>query len=166
VRVAGDTSLSGDIAVDDKGYAAIPRLGTIRVDSVSPDSVRRLIRNTYGAWLVNPSIEVTFPQRLRVLGAVRNPNLYNVDLGLTVADVIALAGGVTDDGSYDDVQLIHGNDKSNVVHVTSVSRLADLGVYSGDEVYVPRRNWFARNATALAASTISGVAIFLAAVIR
>ncbi len=165
LKVWREPDLTGDINVNGEGFAAIPRIGTVRVDSTTPDSLRRLIVNTYKGWLVDPAIEVTFLRRLRVFGAVQNPGMYSVDEGLTIADAIAMAGGVHENGSYDNVQLVRGPQRS-AIHVTRVTKLADLNVQSGDEVYVPQRSWLSRNSATLAGSAIAGLAIFFAALIH
>ncbi|HXC24804.1 MAG TPA: SLBB domain-containing protein [Gemmatimonadaceae bacterium] len=165
IKVWREPDLTGDATVTGDGDVAIPRLGTIRISTMAPDSLRRLIVNTYSAWLVNPTIEITFLRRLRVFGAVENPGVYPVDAGLTVADAIAMAGGVNENGSYNDVQLVRSDGRSRV-HVTRVSRLADLDVQSGDEVYVPERSWMSRNSAAVVTSAITAIAIVFGALIR
>ena len=165
IKVWREPDLTGDATVNDDGDVSIPRIGAVHTAQVSPDSIRRLVVTTYSAWLVNPSIEVTFLRRLRVLGAVTSPGVYPVDAGLTVADAVAMAGGVKDDGSYDNVQLVRtvGAQRS-AIHVTRMSRLADVGVQSGDEIYVPERSWVSRNSGTVAASAITAIGIVMAAV--
>jgi protein involved in polysaccharide export with SLBB domain len=101
---------------------------------------------------------------VNVLGAVRNPGLYHVDLTTTVADVIAMAGGVSSDGNQNRIELVRGG-KRLPVRLTGESRLADSPIASGDQLLVAERSWFERN-TGLIAAGLTGTALVLAALIR
>ena len=50
---------------------------------------------TYDHRLVDGSEAVTFLRRVNVLGAVKEPGVYPVDETMTIANVLALAGGTT-----------------------------------------------------------------------
>jgi protein involved in polysaccharide export with SLBB domain len=161
IKVWREPDLSGDVTVGDDGMAPIPKLGNVAVASLTLDTIRRRIVEEYSKTLANPAIEVLFLRRLRVFGAVHTPGLYPVEDGLTVADAIALAGGVADDGSYNNVLLVRGSDHSSI-RVTSVMRLADIDINSGDEVFVPQRSWASRNSATLVQSILTAVAILFA----
>lgn len=165
VYVWREPDLSGDFTLDADGTAALPRIGSVPASAIPPDSIRKLIVGTYSVSLVNPAIQVTFLHRLRVLGAVRNPGLYMVETRATVADALALAGGATDNGSYDRVHLIHRVAKSSA-WLAAASTLADHGVGSGDELFVPERSWASRNTAGLAGSLLTAAAVLGAAVLR
>jgi polysaccharide export outer membrane protein len=114
--------------------------------------------------LVNPSIEVTTLRRLNVLGAVRNPGLYQIDPTVTVADAIALAGGIMDNGQSDRVELVREG-KRLPANVNGTTRLADTPLRSGDQLFVPQRGWLSRNVGVVAAG-ISAIGLVAAAAIN
>ena len=165
IKVWRESDLSGDIDVGSDGIAAIPRLGNTDVLNTPPTELRRRIIEEYSKTLVQPAVEVKFLRRLRVFGAVRSPGLYPVEDGLTVADAIAIAGGVSDDGSYDRVQLIRQSDGSNP-RVVKMRQLPDERIQSGDEIFVPKRSWGSRNSAAIFQSVLTAIAIIAAGIVH
>jgi protein involved in polysaccharide export with SLBB domain len=91
-----------------------------------------------------------------VLGAVKNPGLYPVDPTMTVADVLALAGGVAPEGNPEKGSLIRGGERLDV-RLSQRTKIADTPVQSGDQLYVPQRSWISRN-PGVVAGTLTAVA--------
>jgi polysaccharide export outer membrane protein len=144
LKVWREPDMSGDISVNDAGVATLPRLGAIQVSDLSADSLQRFLVNTYSKDLRDPAIDVSVLRRVTILGAVRTPNVYQVDPTMTVADALALAGGASPDGKQDRIELRrHGQVVS--IRLFRGQRLADTPVRSGDELYVPERSWLSRN---------------------
>ena len=137
--------MSGDVAVDEQGVATLPRLGPLRVANLPADSLKRLLVSSYARYLRDPAVDITVLRRITVLGAVRTPNVYHVEPTMTVADALALAGGAAPNGKVDEVEL-RRRDRGAAVKLTRGTRLADTPIRSGDELYVPQRSWFSRNA--------------------
>jgi polysaccharide export outer membrane protein len=164
LKVWREPDFSGDYPIDESGIATFPRLGPLRVAAFTADSLKQTLVASYAAYLVNPSIEVTALRRVNVLGAVRNPGLYQVDPTVTVADAIALAGGVTDNGRSNQVELVRGG-KRLPANLDSSARLADTPIRSGDQLFVPQRGWLSRNVGVVAAG-ISAIGLVTAAAIR
>ncbi len=136
--------MSGDVAVNEAGVATLPRLGAMQVSDLSADSLKRFLVTTYSKDLRDPAIDITVLRRITILGAVRNPNVYQVDPTMTVADALALAGGASPEGKQDQVEL-RRQGESNPTKVSRGMKLADTPVRSGDQLYVPQRSWFSRN---------------------
>jgi protein involved in polysaccharide export with SLBB domain len=164
LKIWREPDLSGDFRVDEVGVATFPKVGSVPVRQLSPDSLKSLLVSSYARFLQNPSVDVVFLRRVNVLGAVKNPGLYDVDPTMTVADVIAMAGGVTPDGQSKKVEL-HRPEQSETVKLSLQSRLTDFPLRSGDQLRVPQRSWLARNGTVVAAG-ITAVAIITAAIAR
>ena len=110
VRIWREPDLSGEYPVDERGMAVFPRLGPVDVSHVTPDSLQRQLVTAYQVYLRNPSIEVVPLRRVMVGGAVVKPGVFTVDPATTVADVIALAGGVTPQGRPDRVRVMRGTE--------------------------------------------------------
>ncbi|HEU4647656.1 MAG TPA: polysaccharide biosynthesis/export family protein [Gemmatimonadales bacterium] len=164
LKIWREPDFSGDYPIDENGMATFPRLGPVHAAAVTIDSLKRSLVASYAAYLVNPSIEVTTLRRLNVLGAVRNPGLYQVDPTVTVADAIALAGGITDNGQSDRVELVREG-KRLPANVNGTTRLADTPLRSGDQLFVPQRGWLSRNVGVVAAG-ISAIGLVAAAAIN
>jgi polysaccharide export outer membrane protein len=144
LRVFREPDLSGDFRIDETGTVTLPHLGAVVVANSTPDSIRSLVLTTYGKYLRDPAITVTFLRRISVLGEVKNPGLYNADPTQSVADVLALAGGVTPDGRRDRISLIR-NGHEVIAKLTPDEPLVTSPVRSGDQLFVPQKSWIARN---------------------
>jgi polysaccharide export outer membrane protein len=159
-----EPDLSGDFAVDAEGVVIFPMIGPVDVTRESPTSLRNHLLEAFRRNLRNPSIQVTFMRRVTVLGAVRNPGVYPVDPVMSVAEVLALAGGATGQGAPDKVQLLRGGERLET-RISQRTRLADSPIRSGDQLYVPERGWLERNtglvATALSVATSLFIALAL-----
>ena len=163
LRVFREPDLSGDFRIDETGTVVLPHLGSVNATGGSPDSVRALIVATYSRYLRDPAITVTFLRRISVLGEVKSPGVYNADPTQSVADVLALAGGVTPDGRRDRISLIR-NGHEVIAKLTPDEPLVTSPVRSGDQLYVPLKSWIARNPAAFA-GILSGILGATAAVI-
>ena len=100
-----EPDLSGDFPVDETGVVVFPKIGPLTVTREAPESLKSKLVSAYQRYLRNPSIDVTMLRRVNILGEVRNPGLHPVDPTMTVADAIALAGGVTPIGSADKIEV-------------------------------------------------------------
>jgi polysaccharide export outer membrane protein len=165
LKIWREPDLSGDFPVSQTGDAVLPKIGTVNVTPLSVDSLTRFLRATYETYLRNPTIEVTLLRRITVSGAVRNPGLYPVDPTMTVADAVALAGGATGDGRLDRVYLSRGG-KRMTIALNANSRLSDTPLTSGDQLSVPLRSWFSRNASWLVSGTLAMAGLVVAVATR
>lgn len=154
LRIWREPDLSGDYLVDERGNAVFPKIGVRNVTGLDPDALRELLIEEFRRYLVNPSIEVVFLRRVNILGAVRNPGLFPLDPTMTVSDALALAGGSLAHGEPDKVRLIRDG-TTLTGKITQGTRIADLSLRSGDQLYVPERSWVSRNAGVVISSLIS-----------
>jgi polysaccharide export outer membrane protein len=160
LRVWREPDFSGEFPVDENGEAVFPRIGPMRVTGMSADSLKRSLVSTFAAYLRDPSIEVRLLRRVSVAGEVRTPGVFTVDPTVTVADVLALAGGTTPDGRKDRVEVLR-NGRVVSHNVPRGTLVGDASVQSGDQLIVPQRSWMSRNAGLVAG--LASSAVFLAA---
>jgi protein involved in polysaccharide export with SLBB domain len=144
VKIWREPDLSGDFTVDEAGAVVLPKLGARQVGGMRPESARAALAREYIGFLNHSSVEITLLRRVQVTGAVRNPGLYPVDGTMTIADALALAGGVTGAGKQDRVQLLRYGEKVPG-NLSGRTRIADAQLRSGDQLYVPERSWISRN---------------------
>ena len=163
LKIWREPDMSGDITVDEAGIAALPRLGALRVADLPADSLKRMLVQSYTKYLRDPAVDITIMRRITVLGAVRTPNVYHVEPTMTIADAVALAGGIAADGKQDEVE-IRRRGGGKTYRLSQRSRLADTPIRSGDEVYVPQRSWVSRNIGVILAGV--GTAISIAYLVR
>lgn len=156
LRIWREPDMSGDFPVDAEGVATLPRLGATRVIDIPRDSLQRMLLAEYARYLRNPSVEVTLLQRVRVTGSVRTPGLYTADATMGLRDILALAGGPNPDGRTDKVRLDRDG-SSTWLRLDYAPTTGESRPRSGDQLFVPQRNWFARNTPIVAAiASVSG----------
>src|SRR5690606_5029284 len=143
LRIWMEPDLSGEFPVDNRGVVVLPRIGPVTVTSESAESLRDRLTAAYGEFLNHTSIDVVFLRRVQVLGAVRSPGLYQVDPTMNVSDVLALAGGATNQGKMDEVHLIRNGQR--VANLSPLTRVGASAIRSGDQLVVPEKNWIVRN---------------------
>ena len=160
VRIWREPDLSGEFPVDADGMVVFPKLGPRQVTSESAATLRERLLRDYAEYLVNPSVEVTLLRRLQVLGAVRTPGLYPVDGTMTVADVLALAGGTTPQGDPRRVELVRDGRRVDARLATD-GQVASSAIRSGDQLFVPERSWLSRNTGVVAALVSAGATALL-----
>ena len=165
LRIWREEDLSGEFQVDPTGKVIFPRLGEYQVAGETSQSlVNRLIED-YRRYLRNPSIEITVLRRINILGAVGNPGIYNVDPTVTIADALALAGGVMTSGNQDRIRII----RDGVELTTGINERTTIGdspIQSGDQIYVPERSVFQRNTGLFATMLTSAITLTIALFLR
>jgi polysaccharide biosynthesis/export protein len=160
-----EEGLSGTFAVPENGMVVFPKLGARKVTGIPADMVKAALITEYEKYLRNPAIEVTFLRRINVLGAVNAPGVYTVDETMTIAHALALAGGARDEGKPDEVQLFR-NGEILVARVSQRTRIADLQIRSGDQLWVPERSWLSRNASLVAALISGAVSVAVTLIVQ
>lgn len=143
LRFFADSGLSGQFRVDERGHVVLPMLGDRDAVHQAPNTMRTEIRQAYAQYLKAPP-DVTVLRRITVLGAVMKPGLYLADPTMSVADVLALAGGPSPDGRTGEVQ-IRRNGHPVTEQISSAAPIASTPLRSGDALYVPERSWGSRN---------------------
>jgi polysaccharide export outer membrane protein len=134
----------GDYTVDADGLALLPLLGLVRVADRPFAEVRREIERAFAEEYVDATVRVTPLVRIALLGEVRTPGLLPVDPTMTLADVVAAAGGLTPSANRKDVRLVRDDE---TLLVTAEGEMVGLRVplRSGDRIVVGRRSWASEN---------------------
>lgn len=93
--------LNKKVRVNGRGQIILPLLGTIDVAEKSVAEVETVIVDKLAAdFLQNPQVSVFIDeyrsQQITVMGAVENPNVYNVRQSRSIFEMLSLAGGITD----------------------------------------------------------------------
>jgi len=165
VQVWREADLSGTFTVDDRGVITLPLLGEREVEGLNPATLRDRLLSDYTTYLQNPSIEVTILRRINILGEVRNPGLYPVDATVSMADALALAGGVTSSGDLNKIELVRDNEVV-AKGVNQASMIGASDIRSGDQIVVGEKSWVSRNLAVVIGSVIAAGAIIAAAFIN
>lgn len=156
-------NISGDYFVQKDGTINLPFIGVINCNSRTISSLRAEIQEKYKAIYRNPEITIWPLYKINVLGEVQAPRVYFVTGVEKISDLLAMAGGETRDANLNKLYFIRDGHRLKINArkiLENGSRINDLGLKSGDQVYVPRKRWMTfRNASAV----ISGVALVITA---
>ena len=156
-----EPDLSGDYVADEAGIVVLPLLGPRNVTNLPTDSLKAELIDDFAAYLTHRSIMVTPMRRINVLGAVNRPGLHPVDATMTIADVLALAGGTTSYGNPDKVDLLRDGERIST-RLSQQTLIGQLPIRSGDQLFVPDRSWISRNAGVVSTLISATVSIVLA----
>jgi polysaccharide export outer membrane protein len=165
VYVWREGDLSGDFPVDEVGRVTLPMLGVVKVEGLQWYALRDSLLSLYSRQLRNPSVMLTPLRRVQVLGEVPKPGNYLADPTLSLAGLVALAGGATAGGDLHRVRVVRGG-KTIVKSASVESILLTADVRSNDQIFVDRRAWIERNGAFVASALISTAGILVALIRR
>jgi polysaccharide export outer membrane protein len=153
--VFGQPDMTTTTFVGDDGTLAVPLAGPVQVAGLSPAEASQRIEKALrdGKFLVDPHVTISAivsrSQRVSVLGEVGHPGRFVIESNIDILDLLAEAGGVTDNAS-DVVYLLRPDKEGNVVR-TEISLKAmakgsragsGQAIKGGDSIYVPRAEQF------------------------
>lgn len=157
-----EDSVKGNYYVMDNGNLHLPYIGMVNSQKRDFTEIRTEIIEKYSKIYQNPEINIQPLYRIDILGEVGKPGVYYLTGYESLADLIALAGGETNDSNIEDIVLLRNESKLDIdlkAFITGRSNIGNVGIESGDKVYVPRTWWVgARDASIL----VSGVAVLVA----
>ncbi|MAF64008.1 MAG: capsular biosynthesis protein [Blastomonas sp.] len=108
IRVHGEPDLTFDTKISTSGKVLYPFLGEIKVAGHTTEEVRKLIYGgLIGDYLLKPEVDVNVIEYrpFYILGEVQSPKNYPYQPGLTLSQAIAIAGGLTERGSLNGIEL-------------------------------------------------------------
>ncbi len=159
--------ITGEYFVQDNGDISLPYLGQIKVANRTIDSVKSEIINKYSEIYKDPEITVLSLIKINILGEVKNPGFYYVTGAEKLSDLIAKAGGTTLEADLSNIYITRNNKEFEINGkkiIEKGSKLDDIGLQSGDQVYISRK-WLNGSNTTIIISVVSAVTSILAAII-
>lgn len=159
-----EAEISREYQLDEHGIAVFPLIGEKNLLGFAADSLRTTLVVAYSKFLRDPSIQVTILRRINILGEVRRPGLYPVDTTMSLADALALAGGLSASGNAKDIRLIRG-DQTLQRGLGQAALIGSSPIHSGDQIVVGQRSWLSRN-TGVAATLFAAVLTATAVLVR
>jgi polysaccharide export outer membrane protein len=153
--------ISGDYFVQQNGNIQLPFIGLIDVMSDSFDVIQTNVMAMYDSIYRNPELTVQPLYKINILGEVRTPGIYYVTGVEKLTDLIAMAGGETVDADLDYIYLVRQDEEIQVDAREIIEegyKISDIGLKSGDRIFVPRRWWVSARNTGI---IISGAALLV-----
>ena len=161
-----DDNVSGDYFILQDGTLQLPYIGLIEADTSPFEYVQASIIRSYQSIYRQPELTVQPLFRVNVLGEVQTPGIYYVTGYERLTDLLAMAGGETLDADLDKIFLIRDNDQIDI-NAKSILKegtaLQDIGLESGDQIYVSREGLVSYRNASLIISGL-GVLVTLAAI--
>ncbi|MCU6498865.1 polysaccharide export protein EpsE [Rugamonas sp. A1-17] len=150
ISVYGSPDLGVETRVSEAGTITFPLLGAVPVGGLSVPAAERKLGSLLesGGFLrkaqVNILVTALQSQQVSVLGQVNRPGRYPLEGKRSVMDLLALAGGMSPDGS-DTISLIRKRDGTTVketIDIVDMVRSGDLNrdleLMPNDVIYVER----------------------------
>lgn len=141
LRVTGEDRWTGDFTVDPLGQVDLPDVDPLDLTGTLYSEVEESIASQLARYLREPRIDAQVLKRIGIMGAVGNPGFYVVEGSELVSEVIMTAGGPSQQAKVEDVDFrrqgrtLHHGDQI----VWQNRSLDELGIQSGDEVFVPAK---------------------------
>lgn len=98
-----DTKTLGVIHIDDQGNIHLPLAGRIHAAGLTVEQLERVVATHLSKLMKDPEVSIAIAEYrnhpVSVLGAVKNPGVYQVTGHKTLFEVLSLAGGLNPDAS-------------------------------------------------------------------
>lgn len=150
--------ISGDYFITRDGKVPLPFIGAVATEGKDFGDIRREIFNAYDSLYRNPELTIQPLYKIKILGEVRNPGVYYATGVEKLSDLLAQAGGQTDDANLKKIYLIQNGVKKNINAKEMLEKgnlISDYGLRSGSQIYVPKK-WLNIRKTSV---ILSGVAV-------
>lgn len=153
VHVFGQPNMDGTMYIAEDGTVRVPLAGPVHVAGLSPTEAAHAVEAALRKKqiLVSPHVAFTIlkstSQQVAVLGEVRNPGTFPVESNSTLLELLARAGGETEQGA--DTVFVLRPDPDGAMRRLAVNlqglaeagttpEAAEFTMKGGDQVYVPR----------------------------
>ncbi len=138
-----DMSMSATVGPD--GNITYPLAGTIKVKGFTRNQVRNALTQAISKYYVDPKVNVDIASyssaRVKVLGMVTSPAIYQLRGQNTLVSVLAQAGGPTSSAQLRQVTILRGTDTILVVDLYKIlyeGKIAlDVPLLPDDTIFVP-----------------------------
>lgn len=161
ISVWRQPELSGEFTISEAGTIQHPLYREIEVTGVPVEVARERVRAYLSRLEEAPQFVVEPLLRVSVGGEVRQPSLYRLSPGTSVAQAVAMAGGVSDRGNLERVRLFRDGEELEVDLTSPQAGLAQSSIRSGDQIFVARRVSLFRDYIAPAGSIVAATAAIL-----
>jgi protein involved in polysaccharide export with SLBB domain len=169
LRIYRDSELSGQYLIDARGNVQIAGLGVIRAAGLDPTQLsERLVDALRERGFRTPEIALQVLIRVSVLGDVRTPGLYPVDPGVSLIELVTVAGGPLPTADLQHVSVIRDN---QVFHLNLQSALnggaaGRVALYSNDVVFVPESHAVVTRENISFVATLAALALSIVTLIQ
>lgn len=150
ISVYGSPDLTTETRIAENGNITFPFLGQVQIGGLTAASAEKTIAALLesGSYLKRPQVNILVTaftsQQISVLGQVNRPGRYPVDGRRKLLDMLAIAGGISAEGSeiVNVMRNLNGETRREHIDVIELVRNGDLSrdyeVTAGDVIFVDR----------------------------
>ncbi len=152
--------ISGDYYIQANGYVGLPYLGQIKAVKINVDTLKNEIYTAYSKLYKNPELTILPIIRVNIFGEIKTPGYYYVTGTDKLSDLLAKAGGTTSDADLSDIKITRDNTSIEIDGEKAIekgSKLNDIGLQSGDQIYVTKK-WFTGTTSTLILTSVGIIA--------
>jgi polysaccharide export outer membrane protein len=135
---------SGDYYVQQNYILQLPYIGLLKLEQRDYSLLKLEIAAKYDSLYRGVELIVSPLYRINVLGEVQNPGVYYVTGVEKLLDVVAMAGGETEDSDMSEI-LVQRKDETLDFDaedlITGDGEAKDFYLQSGDRIFVTRKWW-------------------------
>jgi polysaccharide biosynthesis/export protein len=139
-----DTDMTGDVTVRPDGNITLPLIRDIKAAGLRPEELREVITKAAAKLIEDPNVTVVVRQinsrNVFITGQVARPGPYPVSGQLTVLQLIAVAGGVSEYADSKNITITRGSQffRFNYKDVARGRKMEqNITLKPGDTVVVP-----------------------------
>jgi len=161
--------ITGDYFIQQDGNIQLPFIGLVKTTGIDYSQIKKTIFTKYSDLYKDPALTIQPLLKINILGEVRTPGYYYVTDIEKMSGILALAGGVTGAAATDEIYIIRDGQeielsKSEVIERGNIA--ADIGLKSGDRIFISRSFWADAGQYGLILSGLAVLATLLSIVLR
>jgi polysaccharide export outer membrane protein len=152
INVWDQKELNTDATIRPDGTITMPLVGDIKAAGETPTALKERIKTQLATFLkmgggneVTVAVRAWKSYRFTIEGEVTKSGVFTNDQYLTVAEAIAMAGGLSRFAKRDDIKLLRKDAKGNMREIPldydalASGRRQDMNIFvlPGDRIYVP-----------------------------
>ncbi|NIR72165.1 hypothetical protein GWN42_10515 [candidate division KSB1 bacterium] len=137
--------LNGEYPIDSRGNVFLPLIGEIKVVGHNPKTLSEHLKEKFSPYLQDPVIIVEPLIRVTMLGSFKRPGTYLIEPDASFWQLVDKAGGPRDNSNLKKMWVERGGKVIKKDILSGFERaysLQEMGIYSGDQVFIPDRKRF------------------------
>lgn len=155
ITVYNNPDLTTEAQITQQGRITFPLIGEVQIGGIEKGQAEQIIarRLGEGGFVLKPQVNVLVlgfkSQQISVLGQVNRPGKYPIEQASTLADLLAIAGGISPNGGDVITHISTGRDGKAVKRDIDINQALRNGemdknfpVSNGDIIFVPRAPLF------------------------
>ena len=155
ITVYNNPDLTTEAQITQQGQITFPLIGEVQIGNIEKNQAEQIIarRLGEGGFVVKPQVNVLVlgfkSQQISVLGQVNRPGKYPIEQASTLADLLAIAGGISQTGGDIVTHISKGADGATAKRDIDINEALKNGsmdknfpVANGDIIFVPRAPMF------------------------